>query len=135
MPQYSVGQLVSRANAGNIGVRGLRKLLQAGVDPQSLGQSGVQSPLTVDPQADLSARRASLYSTAVQAAHNAAPGTELSAGIQRRLALGAGGPNSATTFAPHSGAEVQNLSGQYPAILEALKRRSTGIQSQAGIYR
>lgn len=132
MPRYSLQELIARQSAGQIGRRGLKRLAEFQGAQVS---SGVDPGLAQDPNADLAARRASLYANAVEAAHSAAPGTELSAGIQRRLALGAGGPNSATTFAPHNAAEVQSLAPQYNTILEALKKRSLGIQSQAGIYR
>jgi hypothetical protein len=135
MPRYSLAQLIDRANAGNIGRRGLRRLQLGGVNPDELAQSGVQSPLNVNPEADLTARRSALYANAVTAAHNAAPGQTLSAAIQRRLQLGAGGPHSRDTLMPHSAQEVQAVGGQYDTILEALRKRSRGIASSAGVYR
>lgn len=135
MPRYTLDQLIQRANAGNIGYRGLRKLQQAGLNPAELGASGVSSPLNINPQADLQARRAALYGHAVQAAHDLQPGQTLSAGLQRRLSLGAGGPHSRDTFAPHSAQEVQNLAPQYNTLLDAIRKKAQGIASTAGIYK
>ena len=133
MPRYSLDQLIARQNAGLIGQRGLKRLALL---QQSLGSSGVDPGLQHDPQADLEARRAALYSNAVQAAHNLQPGQTLSAGLQRRLALGPGGAHSRDTFAPHTAAEVGAFQGDnYNAILAALKKRAQGgIRSNAGIY-
>lgn len=136
MPRYSLDQLIQRANAGNIGRRGLRRLQGAGLNPDELAQSGVQSPLNVNPEQDIAARRAALYGHAVEAAHNLQPGQTLSAGLQRRLALGAGGPNSGNTFAPQTAQGVQAFQGgNYDTIMEALRKRSKGIASTAGIYK
>lgn len=133
MPRYSLQELIARANAGNIGQRGLKRLAEANMASAS---SGVDLGLTKDPGADLQARRASLYSTAVEAAHNLQPGQTLDPGFQRRLELGAGGPHSRDTFAPHSAQEVGAFQGDnYNVLLNALRKRSAGIGSTAGIYR
>lgn len=135
MPRYSLDQLIQRANAGNIGRRGLHRLQAAGLNPDELAQSGVQSPLNVNPEQDLAARRAALYARAVEASHNLQPGQQLSAGLQRRLQLGAGG---VAPLAPRSVEGVQALTANpdnYNTVLDALRKRSKGIASQAGIYR
>lgn len=134
--RYSLDQLIARANAGQIGRRGLHRLQMAGLNPDELAQSGVQSPLNVNPEQDLAARRAALYGRAVQAAHSLQPGQTLSAGIQRRLQLGAGGPFSRNTFTPQSAQGVQAFQGDnYNRLMEELRKRSAGIASKAGIYR
>lgn len=135
MPQYTLAQLITRANAGNIGRRGLRKLQNAGLNPAEMAASGVSSPLNVNPTADLAARRSALYAHALQAAHDLQPGQTLSAGLQRRLQLGAGSRDS---LAPRSVQGAQALTqnpDNYSTILDALRKRSQGIASQAGIYK
>src|SRR5438045_980628 len=94
-----LSELIASANAGTVGRGGLQRLEQAGVNPSELGASGVSSPLNVDPSQELAQRRTALYANAVEAAHNLQPGQQLSAGIQRRLQLGAGGN---TQFTPRS---------------------------------
>lgn len=136
MPRYSIDQLVTRANTGNIGRRGLRRLALAGLNPDELAQSGVQSPLNVNPDSDLASRRAALYANAVQAAHDLPQGQELSAGFQRRLALGGGATAQPGSITPHSAQEVQAFQGDnYNSLLDALRKRSAGIASKAPVYR
>lgn len=134
MPRYSLAELIDRANSGNIGRRGLRRLMQ---ERDSLAGSGVDlAALTHNVDADLGARRAALYANAVQAAHDLPEGQTLSAGIQRRLQLGAGGPMSQNTFTPRDAAGVKEFTAgdNYPAILESLRKRAQGIGSNAPIY-
>lgn len=138
--RYTLDQLIQRANAGNVGFRGLRRLQAAGVNPTELAGSGVASPLQIDPQAQLDARRGALYGRAVQAAHDLQPGQQLSAGLAHRLQLGPGGNMSQDTFAPHTASEVQSLttgdhSGLYDAILGSIRKRAQGVGSTAGIYK
>ena len=135
MPRYTLGQLISRANAGNIGQRGLRRLQAAGLNPTEMAASGVSSPLNVDPNAALAARRSALFAHAVQAAHDLQPGQQLSAGLQHRLELGAGG---GAQFMPRNPQQAQALQGQsYTDLLDALRKRAQGgaVASQAPIYR
>jgi hypothetical protein len=128
MPRYSLEQLIARQNSGQIGYRGLRRLAQL---QASLAPSGVDPGLAHDPEADLNARRTALYAHAVEAAHNLQPGQTLSAGLQRRLSLGAPG-----TMGPRSTQGVQAFQGDnYNTILDALRKRSQGVRSSAGIYR
>lgn len=129
MPRYSISQLIARANAGNIGYRGLRRLQNAGLNPDELAPSGVQSPLQHNPQEDLEARRAALYARAVQQARTT--NAPLSAGIQRRLALGAPGGDAGDLT-------VQGIRGMdeasFSTVLDELRKRRTGLRSSAGIY-
>jgi hypothetical protein len=135
MPRYSLSQLVDRANSGEIGFRGLRRLQQAGLNPNELAASGVQSPLQRDPAQDLEARRAVLYGRALQAASAAPPGGQLSAGVAHRLELGPGGEHSRDTFAPHSAQEVQALGANgLQSAIEAFRRRKAAIGSAGAVY-
>lgn len=134
MARRTLQELIAAQQAGTIGRRGLQRL--AALD-EAHASSGADLGLTRDPAADLQARRAALYGRALEASHNLQPGQTLSAGLQRRLALGAGGTMSRDTFAPHSQQEVANLAPQYDTIMAALRKRIAGggIASQAGIYR
>lgn len=133
--RYSLAQLVDRYNSGQAGPKAIHRLMAGGLDPQSLGQSGVQSPLKADPAADLNARRGVLYGHALSAAAQLQPGQQLSAGLAHRLELGPGGEHSRDTFAPHSAAEVQAIgSNGLQTALEALRRRKSAINSAGSIY-
>lgn len=137
MPRYSLSELITRANAGNIGRRGLRRLEGAGLNPSELGASGVASPLNVDPEKDLAARRAALYGRALEAAHNLQPGQTLDPGYQRRLQLGSGQQGEA--FTPRSADQLGSLTqggdDHYNVLLAALRKRAQGVASGAGIYK
>lgn len=134
MARYTLQELIQRANAGNIGYRGLNRLQAAGIDQGSIVHQGLgANQLGVDPQGELAARRASLYAHALQVAHDAPAGQSLSAGIQRRLALGAGGSHD---FLPQNQQTAQQYQGDtYNTLLDSLKKRMTGLTSQAPIYR
>jgi hypothetical protein len=132
MPRYTLSQLIERANSGQIGYRGLRKLRQSGVNPNELAASGVDisGQLQVDPQEELQARRAALYG---QALERAQAGGALSARTQRRLQLGSG--SGGPEFLPHSQANVQAV-GEHTLsqIMDSVRRRAASIHSAGSIY-
>lgn len=133
--RYTIAQLVARANAGNVGRRGLHRLEQAGLNPDELAASGAQSPLNVNPDAELAARRQQLYGHALAAAQTASQtGGTLSEGLQRRLALGEGGPGP--HFAPSSADQVKQFGeDNVNTILDALRKRRGDLVSTSAIYR
>lgn len=128
MPRYSIAQLIDRAQQGQIGYRGLRRLQSAGIDPSGLASSGVDPSNVPDPRTALDTRHEALYIRALQAAQAAkTSGAPLSAGIQRRLAVGAGMRNGVRVHGDLGDANLQALIEDYR------KRRPTAL-SGAGIY-
>lgn len=130
--RYSIADLVTRAQAGRIGRKGLHRLTMAGLDANELAQSGVSGG--VDVQSALDTRRDANFLRAIQRAQAAtAAGHEVGAATKARLShapatdFGGGG----FAFNPDTGAFSD---GSLSALLDDYRKRRASALSSSKAY-
>lgn len=136
MPRYSIAELIDRAQAGNIGYRGLRRLRTAGIDPSGLASSGVDPSGVPDPGEALDVRREGNFLRAIQRAQavQAAGGNLSDPRYARTVARLHGGIETDPGVRLTSPDPTTFQGNTLAAMLEAYRKRRGGALSSSGAY-
>jgi hypothetical protein len=130
--RYTISELLERAQAGNIGRKGLHRLRGAGYDAAELAPSGIASDAVPDVSGALDTRREGLFLRAIQRAQQqVAAGGEVSAGTQARLRQAP--PLEGLNLNMETGA-LNEGSAPLSQLLENYRKRRGGALTSASIY-